>query len=117
LEEAAQNVGIPLSDCIDYIKKKEENYRTLDYELKKAGQEALKNALTKLTELAMGRPRYTEGEEKLESTDLLAARELARTAIATIKLSKDSATRSKDDGQKDLFDSSGDDPWILKTIE
>lgn len=116
LEEAARNAGIPLSECYLYIKEKEKEQKTLDFELKKAGQEALKVALTKLTELAKGRRRVSDVTEKMESTDLIAARELARTALAVLKISTGKVTK-EDSGQKDLFDQPGADPWELKDVE
>jgi len=112
LEEAAAHAGIPLSECYLYIKKKIEEQTTLDFELKRAGQNALKIALTKLTKLANGSVR--EGVD-FESTDLIAARELARTAIAVLRLSKQEPR-----GKEKLEAEQGElnfGPWDLKEIE
>ena len=113
IEEAAQLAGIDLTDCFNYLKERKELGDATNIELKKAGQEALKVALKTLTALTKGGERV--GKD-FESTDFLAARELARTALAAIKLSKESSV-DRNSGQRDLFDNMDDNPWILKKIE
>lgn len=112
LDQAAASEGIPINECNDYLNKKAKEFNSLNYELRKVGQEALKQALMKLTELSNSNAR--EGKF-FESTDLLAARELARTAIAVLRLSK---TEPVEKAEKELGQGELDfGPWDLKTIE
>lgn len=112
LDQAAASEGIPINECNDYLNKKAKEFNSLNYELRKAGQEALRQALTKLTELANGDAR--EGKF-FESTDLLAARELARTAIAALRLSKtEPVEKEPKPGEQGEFDFG---PWDLKAID
>ena len=86
---------------------------TLNYELRLISQKALKNSLTKLTELAAGEAR--EGKD-FESTDLQAATVLAKIAMDAIRICKvGAASRSGDSSPQDLFDATN--PWALKAIE
>lgn len=86
----------------------------LNFELRVRGQRALKKALTKLTKLTKAGAR--EGKD-FESTDLEAAKALAKLGIEALKLAKTPGVRERlaDDGQKDLFDVA--DPWKLKQTE
>ncbi len=115
LEEAAVQCGIPLSDVFNYVNEKMAQIDTLNFELRLIGQGALKKALTKLTELAGESAR---AGKDFESTDLLAARELAKLAVDALKLSRSgvAGTKREDAGADDLFDRAPD-PWKLKKIE
>ncbi len=113
LENAAVQVGIPIEEVFQYVTDRAGKIDTLNFELRLAGQGALKNALTKLTELATGDVR--EGLN-FESTDLEAAKALAKFGIDALKLAKTGQV-AKDEGkeEKDLFDAAN--PWSLKKIE
>lgn len=114
LEEAAVQLGIPIDEVFTYISGKLSEIDTLDFELRLVGQRAIKNALTKLTSLAKGDAR--EGKD-FESTDLEAAKALAKLGVDALKMARTSkAKKTGSDGQPDLFDSS-QDQWQLKKIE
>ncbi len=86
---------------------------TLNFELRLVGQEAIKKALTKLTKLARGDARIGQ---HFESTDLEAAKALAKFGIDALKLAKTGAAKEKDADGDDLFDRA-ESAWDLKKIE
>lgn len=120
-----------MSEIYQYIKEKMGEVDTLNFELRRVGQEAIKEALTKLIELASGGQRPSEtceisfGEEgpekkieKLVSDDLEAAKALAKFGVDALKLARSGrAPRDSDSGQTDLFDGDINGPWQLKKIE
>lgn len=108
-------MGIPHEEVFSYVSERMGLVDTLNFQLRLIGQGAIKNALTKLSQLASEDVR--EGKN-FESTDLMAAKELARLGIEALKLSRSSlGKRDEDDAQKDLFDLANPDPWKLKKIE
>ncbi len=113
LDEAAVQSGIPMEEVLARVSKNMAEVDSLNFQLRLVGQDALKNALTKLTALAGGLAR--EGKD-FESTDLEAAKALAKFGIDALKLSKSGGARRDDDGERDLFDAAAD-PWKLKKIE
>ena len=123
-------MGIPLDEVFNYVSGKMKQVDTLNFELRLAGQGALKRALTKLSKLAAGGQRAAESKEiglgpngpkgtieKFVSDDLEAAKALAKFGIDALKLAKAGLAPKSDDpkSQPDLFDSS--DPWKLKKID
>ncbi len=115
VEEAAEEAGVPLDEVFTYISERMGLVDTLNFQLRLIGQGAIKKALTKLSTLAEGDAR--EGKD-FESTDLMAARELARLGIESLKLSRSGLSkRGEGDAQKDLFDLADSDPWNLKKVE
>ena len=115
LEDAARQAGIPLEEIYEYINARLGKVDTINWQLRLIGQRGLEKSLTKLTELAAGDSRIGQF---FESTDLLAARELARISMEAIKLSqKGAAPRSdSENGKPDLFDSAAD-PWDVNKPE
>jgi hypothetical protein len=65
--------------------------------------------------------KLTEGDARqgkfFESTDLIAARELARIGIEALKMSRVSGKKSDETVQNDLFDAAQANPWNIKKIE
>lgn len=107
-------VGIPLSECKDYISVKYAELDTLNFELRKWAQTGLKTALTKLTKLANGDGRCAKD---FESTDLKAAEALAKISMDALKLSASGqGVKSPQDAAKDLFDTANN-PWKLNKVE
>lgn len=101
---------------------------TLDFQLRLMGQEAVRQALAKLSVLAAGGQRVAgrftvdadggeKESEKYVSDDLIAARELARFGLNALKLSRGNPGKEGGgSGEPDLFDSSTN-PWNLKKVE
>ncbi len=113
MDEAARRAGIPIEEVYQRVKDLSGQVDTLNYELRLISQKALKNSLTKLTELAAGDAR--EGKD-FESTDLQAATVLAKIAMDAIRICRNGAApRDGDKTPQDLFDAT--DPWKLKDIE
>ena len=103
IEEAAVEAGIPLEEVFDYVSGRLKAADTLDWQLRLVAGRALETSMTKLMELAEGEERFGQN---FESTDLLAAKELARIALAAMKLTKASAAKQKSDTSPDddIFD-------------
>ncbi len=130
IEEAARQTGIPIDEVYIYVSNGLKQVDTLNFQLRLIGQGAIRNALTKLTELAAGTQRASETEEtvmgdagpertveKLRADDLDAAKALAKFGIDALKLAQSGkAPRDDDKTQKDLFDVA-ENPWELKEIE
>lgn len=113
LEQAAVDAGIPVEEVYARVTEGLKRTDDLNWQLRIIGQGSLKTSLAKLTKLANGGERM--GKD-LESTDLLAAKELARLGMQAIKLSMaGQAPREGGNGQKDLFDRR-EDPFDLKKI-
>lgn len=114
MEEAAAQAGIPITEVFDYVNSRMAQVDTLNFELRLAGQGAIKEALKKLMELTQGSAR--EGQH-FESTDLEAAKALAKFGIDALKFARQSLAPRVNDGdvEKDLFDIA--DPWTLRKIE
>lgn len=112
LEDAARQAGIPLEEVYQRVKDLGKEVDTLNYELRIMAQGSIEQALTKLKKLARGNARLGQ---HFESTDLLAARELAKFGIEALKLAKTGKAQGATAGEKDLFDEM--DPWRLKAIE
>ena len=111
LEDAARQTGIPLEEIYTYVNERLGKFDTLNWQLRLIGQRSLEKSLDKLTKLAAGDIRL--GKD-LESTDLLAAKELARIAMEAIKLSqRGAAPRETDPTPGDLFDS----PWKIDQVK
>ncbi len=105
---------MPLDEVLSYVSEKMEEVDTFNLEMRRAGQKALKKALTRLSYLCSGGPR--EGKD-FESTDLMAATALARLSIDTLKLARAGVIK-KDASSPDLFDAAASaNPWNLKKIE
>lgn len=114
IEEAAIQCGIPMEEVFAHVSELAAQVDTLNFELRRVGQGAIKNALDKLTKLASGDPR--EGKD-FESTDLEAAKALAKFGIDALRLSRAGGVAKEgggDSGEQDLFDAAN--PWKLKTI-
>jgi hypothetical protein len=130
LEEAARQAGIPLGEVYQYVEDRSITIDTLNFELRLAGQRAIRKALTKLSKLATGGQRPTETSEtvkgdgyseltteKLTSDDLEAAKALAKFGIDALKLARSGGAKDDSGGkQTDLFDKQPN-PWSLKDIE
>lgn len=116
VEAASVQCGIPINEVFDYIKLKSTEIFALDFQLRLEGQSAIKTALAKLKELAAGDCR--EGKD-FESTDLEAAKALAKFGIDALRLAQSGVKGGKGGGgaepDDDLFDRSPD-PWKLKEI-
>lgn len=107
--------GIPLDEVYSYINSGLDRANAANWQLYQMAQESLKKSLKKLGELARGGER--EGKH-FESTDLEAAKALAKFAIDALKLARAGAAAKPDGkGQPDLFDSPGANPWDLKKTE
>ncbi len=101
---------------------------TLNFELRCVGQEAIKNALTKLSTLASGEQRVSgtvsidgtgkaRESESLVSDDLEAAKALAKFGLDALKLAKvGGAKADAPPSDPDLFDATAN-PWLLRKIE
>lgn len=115
LDEAAAQCGIPIGEVFQYVSSRMAQVDTLNFELRLIGQGAIKNALTKLTELAQDGAR--EGKD-FESTDLEAAKTLAKFGIDALKLARAGLAPPKGDEPEktDLFDAAAN-PWKLKQVE
>lgn len=106
-------VGIPLEEVFSYVSDKLALGDTLDFELRLAGQGAIKKALTTLRKIAGEGAR--EGKD-FESSDLEAAKALAKFGIDALKIARMAKARDpKGSDQNDLFDVA--DPWKLKAME
>ncbi len=116
VEEAAKQTGIPIEEIFQYVTERAASVDTLNFQLRLVGQGAIKSALTKLHDLAAGDAR--EGKD-FESTDLEAAKALAKFGIDAIKLAKTGGgdRDSESEVKRDLFDIAAQDPWRLKKIE
>lgn len=114
IEEAARQAGIPLEEVFAYVTARLGKVDTINWQLRLIGQESLEKSLKKLQKLANGGARIGLN---FESTDLEAAKALAKIAMEAIKLSmKGGAGRDADTAaQKDLFEAAN--PWDLKKIE
>lgn len=126
LEDAAIECGIPLNEAVAYISDRMTAVDTLNFELRLIGQNAIKNALTKLTELSQGKQRISSisnaGDNRgrkiqaLTSDDLDAAKALAKFGLDALKFSRSTMPSQDNSQEKDIFDSTRD-PWKLKKIE
>lgn len=115
VELAAAQMGVPLDEVFSYISDKLSKVDALDFQLRKMGQAAVRVALENLTKLANEPPRV--GKD-FESTDLEAAKALAKFGLDALKMSR-SGVKGKDSGSDDddLFDKAADNPWNLKKVE
>jgi hypothetical protein len=129
LDEAAVQLGIPIEEVFSHVSAKLSEIDTLNFELRLAGQGAIKKALRKLSKLASGDQRVSgtlflgaDGKSResqnLVSDDLEAAKALAKFGIDALKLARSGkiARDTGDAADEDLFDRSTN-PWDLKKIE
>lgn len=121
VEDAAAQTGIPVDEVFEYVFNGMKEVDTLNFQLRLIGQGAIKNALTKLSELAAGSERLaseTNGPSSVSfaSVDLEAAKALAKFGIDALKLARAGNAPRDDEIKKDLFDPT-QDPWKLKKIE
>jgi hypothetical protein len=132
LEEAAHLSGIPLEEAQRYVDKRLQNGDLETMQMRVVGRQALAKAVQHLTRIADDGPRYSETEYSAEgkpvrsrtpiSSDVEAARMLAKLATDMMKLSGASSEKTAMPGkgaklsvQLDLWDNPGN--WRLKKPE
>lgn len=111
IDEAANLSGIPLEEALLYVDKRLAKGEATSYQLRVVGQNALRTAIEQLTAITKSDPRRGQ---HLHSTDLDAAKALAKLALDAIKLSgtAKAADNAPGGGKRDLWDAPGS--WDLR---